>query len=378
MLKKKKKKNMAGEKFEDLLKAFSIDDKKMNTDKNKWKGLSKEAKLNSKTIEDYRLEEIEEQRKEKQEFDKGLIDGDCSIFLDQYYKFGKTLDFAYIYGNKNEKTFIGFQMKCYFEDSTIKNKFVDKNFIKKSCRKILVNSMKLFNCKITKWYYYLVFYYNPNNKSENINKTNINKCKLNDISFFFYDPIDKKFYNKQKNKLIVMQKLSMNKIADLETNIIDMDKYTFNLPKENILNICQKRVTIINEFIEDLSKTLNLHNPNLKEILSKIESNLGIKDYWVGFHSKCNFNKSLICPKKDQCILLYKKKPVNDKIGFIAGTKEKKKIKYQDILTGEELKHIYELLDEDADYYYCLIKTIKPKKRTLKDYLNSKSKNAFC
>jgi hypothetical protein len=175
-----------------------------------------------------------------------------------------------------------------------------------------------------------------------------------------------------------MQKLPMNKIADLETNIIDMDKYTFNLPKENILNICQKRVTIINEFIEDLSKTLNLHNPNLKEILSKIESNLGIKDYWVGFHSKCNFNKSLICPKKDQCILLYKKKPVNDKIGFIAGTKEKKKIKYQDILTGEELKHIYELLDEDADYYYCLIKTIKPKKRTLKDYLNSKSKNAFC
>ena len=153
MLKKKKKKNMAGEKFEDLLKAFSIDDKKMNTDKNKWKGLSKEAKLNSKTIEDYRLEEIEEQRKEKQEFDKGLIDGDSSIFLDQYSKFGKTLDFAYIYGNKNEKTFIGFQMKCYFEDSTLKNKFVNKNFIKKSCRKILVNSMKLFNCKISQWYY---------------------------------------------------------------------------------------------------------------------------------------------------------------------------------------------------------------------------------
>ena len=84
--------------------------------------------------------------------------------------------------------------------------------------------MKLFNCKITKWYYYLVFYYNPNNKNENLSKKVINKCKLNDISFFFYVPIDKKFYNKQKNKLIVMQKLPMNKIADLETNIIDMDK----------------------------------------------------------------------------------------------------------------------------------------------------------
>ena len=374
----KEENNAENKEFEVLLKKFSEDEKKNNSNKEKWIGFAKEVKLYYKTIEDYRLEEIKEQRKEKQIFTKSLINGDDSIFLDQYSKFGKTLDFAYIYGDKNDKVFIGFQMKCYFENSTIKNKFINKNSIKKSCRKILVNSMKLFNCKITKWYYYLVFYYNPNNKNENLSKKVINKCKLNDISFFFYDPIDKKFYNKQKNKLIVMQKLPMNKIADLETNIIDMDKYTFNLPKENILNICQKRVTIINEFIEDLSKTLNLHNPNLKEILSKIESNLGIKDYWVGFHSKCNFNKSLICPKKDQCILLYKKKPVNDKIGFIAGTKEKKKIKYQDILTGEELKHIYELLDEDADYYYCLIKTIKPKKRTLKDYLNSKSKNAFC
>ena len=52
----KKKIKIVDEKFENLLKEFSLDDIEMNSDKNKWKGLSKEAKLYSKTIEDYRLD----------------------------------------------------------------------------------------------------------------------------------------------------------------------------------------------------------------------------------------------------------------------------------------------------------------------------------
>ena len=367
----KKKIKIVDEKFENLLKEFSLDDIEMNSDKNKWKGLSKEAKLYSKTIEDYRLDEIKEQRKVKQEFDKGLINGDQSIFLDQYSKFGKIFDYAYIYGNRNEKAFIGFQMKCYFEDSTIKNKFVDKNFIKKSCRKILVNSMKLFNCKITKWYYYIVFYYNPNNKSENINKTNINKCKLNDISFFFYDPLKKKFYQKQKNKMVIMESLKADDIADLETNILDIDKYSYNLPNESKLNKLKEKDIMEKKFIEDLSQTFNMdiNNANLFDILLEISKKLEIKDRRLEFHAKCSFNKSLICPKRDDCVLLYKKIS-NNNIDFIAGTKKQNKILYYEVSTGNLLNHIYNLLDEDADYYYCLVKTTKFKKRTHKEYID--------
>lgn len=36
-----------------------------------------------------------------------------SIFINQKNQRGKKLDFAYIYGNKDNKTFIGFQMKAY-------------------------------------------------------------------------------------------------------------------------------------------------------------------------------------------------------------------------------------------------------------------------
>ena len=262
-------------------------------------------------------------------------------------------------------------MKCYFEDSTINNKFVGKNFIKKSCRKILVNSMKLFNCKITNWYYYLVFYYNPNNKNENINKANINKCKLNDISFFFYAPIEKQFYHKQKNRMTIMKSLTIDNVADLETNILDMDKYTYNLPNENKLNLLNIKDSMKKEFIDDLSKTLNIDNTNLIGILSRIQLNLKIKEGRLEFHAKCSFNKSLICPKKDNCVLLYKKiSNNNNNIDFIAGIKEENKIIYYEVSTGKQLKHIYNLLDEDADYYYCLIKTIKFKKRTHKEYIS--------
>ena len=131
----KEENNAENKEFEVLLKKFSEDEKKNNSNKEKWIGLAKEVKLYYKTIEDYRLEEIKEQRKEKQIFTKSLINGDDSIFLDQYSKFGKTLDFAYIYGDKNDKVFIGFQMKCYFENSTIKNKFINKNSIKKVVEK---------------------------------------------------------------------------------------------------------------------------------------------------------------------------------------------------------------------------------------------------
>ena len=61
-------------------------------------------------------------------------------------------------------------MKCYFENSDLNKHTIDRNWIKKNCRKILVNSMKLFNSKITLWYYFLVFYYNSKNKIENIDK----------------------------------------------------------------------------------------------------------------------------------------------------------------------------------------------------------------
>ena len=109
-------------------------------------------------------------------------------------------------------------------------------------------------------------------------------------------------------------------------------------------------------FIKDLSMALNINDeePNILKILSQIASNIGMEDHRLFFHMKCEFNKSLICPKKDKYILLYKKKVVNGNIGFIASIKRGKKIKYIDISTKEEVNEIYEAIDEKSEYYYCL------------------------
>ena len=353
------------------MKEFRINYKKKISDTSNWNGLSKEAQNLSKTIEDLRLDEVKKQIKKKQAFNANLYSGDESIFLDQFSKFGKTLDFAYLYGKKNDKFFIGFQMKCYFEKSNLKEKFIYKPYIKKNCRKILVNTMKLFNCKITHWYYYIIFYYNKKNINENISESNLSRCRDNNISYFFYDPISKEFYKYEDNKYINMKDLIIDENANLENNVIDVNKFSFELMEKKKLKIGKNMKEMIDSFIDDLSKALNIENKNhdITDILSKIATQIGIKDCLLYFHAKCEFNKALICPKFDNFILLYKKKDVNNNIDFIASIKEKENLKYIDVSTGKVYKKIYEVIDEDSEYYYCLIKIQKPKKRNYMQFI---------
>ena len=117
-----------------LLDKFDVDikEKELNS-----QGLSLEAITYSKNIEDYRFDEINNQINEEEIIVKNDdFTGDESIFLDQFNKRGKTLDFAYLYGTKNNKTFIGFQMKCYFINSNLNNDTVDKCKIRRDCQKI--------------------------------------------------------------------------------------------------------------------------------------------------------------------------------------------------------------------------------------------------
>ena len=202
-----------------LLDKFDVDikEKELNS-----QGLSLEAITYSKNIEDYRFDEINNQINEEEIIVKNDdFTGDESIFLDQFNKRGKTLDFAYLYGTKNNKTFIGFQMKCYFINSNLNNDTVDKCKIRRDCQKILINSMKLFNCKITKWYYYLVFYYNSKVPNENINQENLSKCERNNIGYFFYEPIEKQFYCVCKGKKKEINELIIDQNADLDAFVIN-------------------------------------------------------------------------------------------------------------------------------------------------------------
>ena len=348
--------------FEKLLKKFGIKEKKSFDET----GLSEFAILYSKTIDDYRIDEIQKQRKKKQIFEENDINGNYSIFIDQLSKYGKTLDYAYLYGKKDDKKFIGFQMKCYFKNSDLDDKFCKKYEIKKSIQKILVNSMKLLNCKITEWYYYMIFYFNPKYKNENISIKNINKCEFNKIAYIFYDPIKQKFYKRKERSLFAIKELILTDNANLDYNVMDLDKFEFLLPKikeEAMEEVKIKAQVQKDSFIKDLSKTLEIGkgNPDIKEILSEIKTRINLKDCEIYFNAKRSFNKYLIAPKTDSYISLYKMKEQNGFIDFIAIMLENGVPKSYKISTGEAVNDIYDYLNEHADYYYSLYRFLKKK-----------------
>ena len=97
-----------------------------------------------------------------------------------------------------------------------------------------------------------------------------------------------------------------------------------------------------------------------------------MEEYNLLFHAKIPFNKGLISPKYDDYILLYKTKMIKGIIDFIAAIKENENIKYIQISTGNQIENkLYDILDEDSKYYYCLFKYSKVAKRNYMELLNT-------
>ena len=353
---KGKIKEISNTKLDSLLDRFEITIKTKTFDE---EGLSNEAIAYSKNIEDYRVDEIIKQNNQIQEFEKSNFKGDEKLFLDQFSKWGKALDFAYLYGSKNKKTFFGFQMKCYFENSVLSDNAVDKCWIRKNCQKILVNSMKLLNCKITKWYYYLVFFLNNKNKSENINTKNLEKCRKNNIRFIFYEPFEKKFYNYKQKKLCIIKELKLESKANLDAYVINEEKF-YNLNLTGKIQLGKNMRHMQESFFEDFKKVFKNQNEldTVSLILRKIAVNIKMKNFWLSLVAKCEFNKNFICPPDKNYILLYKKKNSDD---FIASFMKKGKSQFIEISTGNIVDDIFEVLDGKSEYYYWLLKWRIPK-----------------
>lgn len=210
--------------------------------------------------------------------------------------------------------------------------------------------MKLFNCKITQWYYYLIFYYNRGNINENISKNNLKKCDENNISYFFYDPRKKKFLIKGKRKYIKMKEITTNENANLEITVTNIKKFAFAIDELSKLQVGSKHNEMKESFKKDLIKALKMdENSKITDILEQIKIIIDAKDYSLFFHLKCKFNKGLICPKYEDYILLYKKKMnEKDNIDFIAGILENKVVKYIELSTKKVLDHIYDVIDEEG------------------------------
>ena len=139
-----------------------------------------------------------------------------NIILNQLKKTGKIYDQAFLYGKKDSKIFIGFQMKFFLPSTTLNQdmrKSLTKDHIIENSRKILSKLYLDYNIKINRWYYFMILFYDSDEKSYNTNLTE--KCDEESLEYIFYDPKKKYFYDKNEIKI---EKLKLALFADLNIN----------------------------------------------------------------------------------------------------------------------------------------------------------------
>ena len=174
---------------------------------------SNEEDVSSEEEEESESEDENKKREKKEKVKCTIYDDNFKnggILVKQRNLNGETLDLGVLLGEKSNKTFIGFQMKFYGENSSLKTE-ITKNSIRNKYKNILYKCYECYDIKITNWHYIMCLYYNPVDEPH-YNKNLVNKCNDNDIQYIFYDPNENKFYDRNKNDL-------ENIKLDLKSNI---------------------------------------------------------------------------------------------------------------------------------------------------------------
>ena len=296
----------------------------------------------------------------EQEKDKKLLSGDENIFLYQSKENGELLDFGILYGKKNDKIFLAFQMKCYGRNSTVDDIFLDKILIKLKLKKILLNSLPLFNCIIKKWYYYLIFYFNPNDNDKL--KDNLIDKYSSLVECIYFNPEENKFYSKNEHEL---KTIILSDKANLDYNIDDLFnplKYNINYVKYN--EDLKKRgpYDYLDEFIEKFQflnenkKTVLEYREIIKLIINILGLNINDKDIY--FETVLPLETNIICYPSPPYIFLYKKEKGDGFIAIINNENNLGKINKIDRISVFDIelkKEIYQyVIDFNWKYFYCL------------------------
>ena len=169
------------------------------------------------------LEKIKNKKKSENKYDKQIISlydekfTNGNILIEQIQPTGKAVDAAFLFGNKNEKTLILLQMKFYEKTSgvsTEEKQKLDKLYIQNTCKKVLSNIYLNLGIKIETWHYILILYFNS--KDETYNTSLVRICNNNDLEYIFFDPLENKFYNKEKKQIKVLDLNFLTNLNDIE------------------------------------------------------------------------------------------------------------------------------------------------------------------
>ena len=289
------------------------------------------------------------------------FNGNENLFINQTNTNGKVVDYAFLFGKKNYKILVTFQMKCYSKFTTLEDLFVNKNEIKEKISPMLLNSIKLFNCLICEWHYILVFYYNKRDEYTNyIGVKTLSSCFNKNIEYLLYDPIDDKFYiHNDKNMIIESKNLELITINS------NLDKFTFNklinimnlkkYNEEETSNFSVKKLYDegLLKFMEDFNK-LGISIPDLQKKL---------KVSFLIYYGHFTIKYDTITPDNN-FIISYKKKSSNF---FLLVKNNNNIISYYDLEIDKNIPKINDLIDYEYKFSYILYFEENTKKRSYND-----------
>ena len=263
--------------------------------------------------------------------------GNENFLLKQENKKGIIFDFAILYGKRNEKKFIGFQLINYPVDDKLYSLLCHRHLYKSFLSRILINSINLFNCHIKEWHYIPIIYYNKDDPD-------INTIGYHALLFSFkmnyecilYDPANKIFLSK---KLTPLTNLSLTKLSSLDStaslnNSINFSLFPLNFFDEENYEFYKKiNNNGMYKFIDDFY----VYADRPDEILKILAEKLGVNKLIYYFYFHYNF----ICYPILNFIYLYKKKESSYFIAVL--NREKSKI--------IDLENDKDLTDEEYEKY---------------------------
>ena len=228
------------------------------------------------------------------------------------------LDLAYVYGKKDDKKFIGFQMKAYDEESSHDIKFDhNKNDIKKALQPMIINIKYLMGMDIKSWHYVVIILYDKGKEEgKQYFKKIVNLCEKNGLEYIFYEPFENQFYGRKFEKI---NEFIPNPMSNLDNNIQDIlpinimndlqiDKYMKNFSdymKEKEYNntnyIEEGLISLINKKRKrDKSdyKNKEQEKKEIKQVLYEISSYIEVKFHFnsIKFVRAYKFLKTVNIP----------------------------------------------------------------------------------
>ena len=304
-----------------------------------------------------------------------------SILIEQEKINGRCIDMAMIRKNKeNKNIFIGFQMKCFREDTKGGNASkISKMLIKCNYIDILMNSEQLLGIKIDEWHYIMIlFYYHKSKEINEICTYLLNKCKTNKIKYIFYEPTEEKFYDNEFKEIINIYKLlDENSNLDFGGNLTEIEK---NLNKSPGITFLGKKKLLSGDLIKEKKEELK----SFKDFLSckkysflklrKEIENLIKSIYKITFFGKMSTLELDLLTPDIGSIFCYGGK--NNNILIMIKTDENSEVKYYNLTQKKSYDIVWKFSKdlEEIDYFYMLNfekKTIVTNNDAINDNLNN-------